>query len=307
MQLRHAGTVLFLLVLLSANAIDAQRRRSVRHPLPPTTVVGRLAGEGFSTPRGIAVDRVSGAIFIADTGNHVIRRFTAGSLVVFVGSAGARGARDGRGAEARFALPHAIAVAPDGSLVVADTGNHTIRRIDAEGVVTTIAGTSFHYPQGVAVANDGTIFVADTGNHAIRRISGGQVTTLATGFDAPAGIAVAANGTLVVADAGNGTIRRVGLDGSTTTLVTGLQSPEGIAISSTGVIFVSNSCSHTILRIDGNTAVPFAGSAGNAGSADGVPIVARFRFPRGLAFGSADTLFIADSHNQLIRNITEAH
>jgi sugar lactone lactonase YvrE len=297
--------VCLLLALLSAAHADAQRRRSVRHPAPPATVVTRLAGDGFSTPRGIAIDRVSGAVFIADTGNHVIRKFTAGSVTVFAGSPGVRGARDGRGTEARFALPHAIAVAPDGSLIVADTGNHSIRRIDSSGVVTTIAATSFRYPQGVAVANDGTIFVADTGNHAIRRISGGQVSTLATGFDAPVGIAVAANGTLIVADAGSGAIRRVGLDGSTTTLITGLQSPEGIAISPAGVIFVSSSCSHTIMRIDGSAAVPFAGSAGNAGSNDGEPSVARFRFPRGLAFGAASTLLVADSQNHLIRSIAE--
>jgi sugar lactone lactonase YvrE len=338
-----------LLALLSALPLQAQKRRSVRHPTPPTTIVARLAGDGnaghddgatvsasFSTPRGIAVDRVSGAIYIADTGNHVIRRIAADSVVVFAGSASLRGSRDGTRTDARFALPHAIAAAADGSLFVADTGNHTIRKIDSGGMVTTIAGaagvpgsadgaattSSFRFPQGIAVANDGTIFVADTGNHTIRKISGGQVTTLAglagqsggnngsrtsARFNAPSGIAVAADGTLIVADAGNGAIRRVAADGSTTTLATGLQNPEGVAISSAGTIFTSDSCSHTILRIDGNAAVMFAGSAGSAGSIDGVPIVARFRFPRGMTFDSTNTLIVADSLNHLIRRITEVH
>jgi len=299
-----------LFALLSASPMNAQqRRRSARSGLPETSVSRLAASASFSTPHGVAVDRVSGSIYVADTGNHVIRRIAADSVVVFAGSVGVRGSRDGSGAEARFALPQGIAVAPDGSLIVADTGNHLIRRIDSHGVVTTIAGpaSSFRFPQGIAVAGDGTIFVADTGNHTIRKISGGQVTTVAGGFNSPVGIAIAADGTLVVADAGNGTIRRVALDGTTTTLVSGLQNPEGVAISSAGTIFLSDSCSHTIRRIDGNTAVTITGSAGNAGSADGVPSVARFRFPRGMTFDSANTLLVADSRNHLIRRITEVH
>lgn len=246
----------FLFALLSVCPMNAQRRRSVRHPDPPTTSVGRIAASAsFATPRGVAVDRVSGSIYVADTGNHVIRRIAADSVVVFAGSAGIRGSRDGSGSVARFALPHAIAAAPDGSMIVADTGNHLIRRIDSQGVVTTIAGpaSSFRFPQGVAVAGDGTIFVADTGNHTIRKISGGQVTTVAGGFNSPVGIAVAADGTLVVADAGNGTIRRVAADGTTTTLVSGLQNPEGVAISSAG----RSSCRiRAATRSGASTAIP---------------------------------------------------
>ena len=99
------------------------------------------------------------------------------------------------GGAARFDTPSGIALAPDGTLVVADTGNNAIRRVSLDGLVTTIAGGSgagredgpaatarFDAPLGVAVAEDGTVFVADTYNDSIRRISrDGVVTTFAGG------------------------------------------------------------------------------------------------------------------------------
>jgi sugar lactone lactonase YvrE len=177
-------------------------------PEPPWVgAVSVLAGDGrlgwrdgprdrarFSEPFGVAV-HPNGAVYVTDAGtSHRIRRIAPDGAVTTV-AGGGRGFADGRGAEARFATPSALAVAPDGSLVVADTGNHAIRRVTADGAVTTIAGggssgyvdgpagrARFSGPIGVAVAPSGRIVVADTYNDRIRAIDpDGQVRTLAGG------------------------------------------------------------------------------------------------------------------------------
>ena len=117
----------------------------------------------FSEPFGLAA-APDGRIFVSDAGSsHRIRQIAADGTVTTV-AGGGRGFADGRGSQARFATPSGIAVAPDGTLVVADTGNHAIRRVSASGVVTTIAGDGtagyvdgpsaqarFNAPVGVAV------------------------------------------------------------------------------------------------------------------------------------------------------------
>lgn len=138
-----------------------------------------------------------------------------------------------------LATPSAIAIDEDGNLIVANTGAHTIVRINPETkIVSTIAGQTgasgnvdgvtsqsrFNAPVGVAVGEDGSIFVADTYNDSIRVITpNGQVKTLAGGreaiFDTPCGIAAIKDGSLIVADTGNSRIRRVAMDGRVMTLV----------------------------------------------------------------------------------------
>jgi sugar lactone lactonase YvrE len=147
----------------------------------------------FNFPAGIAVD-ANGTIYVADTNNHTIRKIVAGVVTTLAGSAGISGTADGSGAAARFTSPAGIGVALDGTIYVADTYNHAIRKITPDGSVTTLAGVkralgyndgfatqaSFRYPFGLAVAADGTIYVADTSNEVIRKVTPeGRVTTVA--------------------------------------------------------------------------------------------------------------------------------
>lgn len=137
----------------------------------------------FTFPHGIAA-APDGNLIVSDWGNHTIRRVTpAGVVTTLAGSPGASGVADGVGAVARFSGPQGVAVDADGDVWITDSWNHTIRKLDSTGAVTTVAGmprsvgsrdgrgsaSRFNNPIGIATAGD-AIWVADTLNHSIRRV-----------------------------------------------------------------------------------------------------------------------------------------
>ena len=117
-----------------------------------TTLAGTAGGLGsadgtgaaarFNYPRGLAVD-AAGNVLVADTGNHTIRKISpAGVVTTLAGTAGVQDSTDGTGAAARFNFPQGLAVDAAGNVLVADTSNHTIRKISPAGVVTTVVGAA---------------------------------------------------------------------------------------------------------------------------------------------------------------------
>lgn len=151
-----------------------------------------LIVEEVGRPRGLAPR--GGELAMADVRHHAIRLLAPSSREVsdWVGSWDCPGFRDGTGAEARFETPYGMDVDPDGNLIVADRGNHAIRRITKDGKVTTIAGKGtpgmvdgdhdeafFNQPIDVAVDAQGRVFVSDLGNNRIRMIDGSGVVTVA--------------------------------------------------------------------------------------------------------------------------------
>lgn len=260
-------------------------------------ITGENNPSGLNRPEGLTI-LTDGNLAVADTANDVIRRITrTGSVTILAGQAGVRGAADGAASAASFSSPRDVARDNSGTLFVAGAMNHIIRKIAADGTVSTIAGAPsnsgtndgkgeaarFNLPSAITVDSLGNLYVSDLNNNTIRKITpDGTVSTLAglpgvsgfadgTGihalFNHPGGLVVDGEGNLYVADTGNSTIRKVTPDGTVTTI---------------------------------------AGSPGIAGVQNGTALNALLNHPRDLTRDSLGNLYVADTGNALIRKITPA-
>jgi len=266
-------------------------------PASPNTFV--LTPNG--TPQGLSIDQLTAVVspgYTSPAATNVNLTFNAdvcGNVTTLAGAAGSAGAFVGALLNARFNSPVGVAVAPSGTIYVADTFNNEIRSINLiGGNVAVFAGTgaqgtangagltqaTFYHPNGIAVDAAGNLYVADTLNHLIRKITpAGVVSTLAgTGspgsadgpgasaqFNFPLGVAVDAGGNVYVADASNDEVRKITATGLVSTL---------------------------------------AGSPGQAGSSDGQGTAAKFNQPAGIAVDANGNLYVADYNNSTIRKIT---
>jgi uncharacterized repeat protein (TIGR03803 family) len=156
-----------------------------------------------------------------------------------------------------FSGPTAIAIQADGKILVADTDNNAIKRMDADGTNIITLGSGFSGPQGVAVQSDGKILVADTENNAIKRMDadGSNIVTLGSGFLGPRGLAIQADGKIIVADTQNNAVKRMNADGSNIVSIgSGFSNPWGLAIQPNGKILVADHGNMAIKRItEGST------------------------------------------------------
>lgn len=241
----------------------------------------------FWTPFGIAVNG-EGNVYVADTGNDTIREITSNGIVsTLAGLAGHPGNEDGIGGKAGFRNPWGVAVDNVGNVFVADMSNDTIRKITADGKVTTLSGQPgksgsaegigsealFNNPFAVAVDNADNVYVSDSANNTIRKITPrGVVTTLAgfpgyagnaddngNGNDArfsnPQGLAVDGAGNIYVADTGNSVIRKIAPTGKVTTLVipaganVQLNNPGGVAVDKAGNVYVADTGNQCVRKI----------------------------------------------------------
>jgi DNA-binding beta-propeller fold protein YncE len=219
---------------------------------------------------------------------------------------------DGYREHAMFMKPAGVSVNPDGTVLIADSGNHAIRRMDDEFVIT-IAGNGlagfadgregeaqFNTPRSAVMGPDGYIYVADTMNHCIRRIDSDSNVTLYAGVPGVSGYA----------------------DGSIMEAM--FFEPHGIYIDEGGVLYIADSANHAIRRIESGTVTTVAGMPGEinrltgypeGGYIDGNNTEARFNFPLGVALMPGDVnnpdglqgsrILVADSMNHAIRLITE--
>lgn len=315
-------------------------------------VVTALAGTGypgfadgpkgdaaFSDPFAIAVDG-EGNVIVADAGaSNRIRRITPqGTVETLAGSE--EGFSDGAALNASFNTPSGIAIDADDNLIIADTSNNRIRKLDGKGQVSTIAGSGvagskdgaaleaeFNGPIGVAVDATGNIFVADTYNDRIRRITPeGDASTFAGGalaaadseakLDTPCGIAVDEQGNVYVADTGNDRVLKLDARGMVTKIwprpedsggeaedAASFDKPVGIALTHDGFLFVASEGGR-IHRIspEGDLSL-FAGL--RPGFADGAGARARFNGPSGIAVDPQGNVYVADTQNYLIRQIKQ--
>lgn len=294
---------------------------------PALTSVTTLAGfsREFGEPFGVAIK--GDEIFMSDGEAGKIWKIAPGGTITLFAEG--------------LNTPSAIAFNDSGDLFVADTGSHTIKKIDKSGRVELLAGTEgeagntdgdintarFNAPIGIAAGPEGKIYVADTYNDRIRVIENGIVSTLTGGtrgyadgaaadakFDTPCGIAALKNGRILAADTGNGRIRVIEPDGRVTTLA-----GNGTGDVRDGLLAAASFYRPSALAIDavGNIYV----ADGNAirvirrrvfpvvetlsdersGLADGPIFKARFNRPSGLAIDKNGDLIISDSDNRVVR------
>ena len=274
-----------------SDAGDSNRIRKLTSEGSMVTLAGGNEGfadgsqASFNTPSGLAVDE-AGNVYVADTGNNRIRKITPEGVVSTIAGSGAAGYSDGPAAQAKFDGPVGISLDTRGNLYVADSYNDRIRKVSAEGQVTTVAGAGQGYADGDAVS---------------------------ARFDTPCGVIVAADGSLIVADTGNNKLRRVSATGQVTTLNFGfeddasrnwLRSPIGLALTHDGFLYVTEHDRGTVVQIspDGK-AVVLAGN--NQGYAEGFGADARFNHPAGIAIDPlTGDLLLADSANYLVRRLS---
>lgn len=253
-----------------------------------TTVVSSLDG-----PTGMAYD-ASGNLFVAEQPRHRIQRIAPdGAVTTFAGS-GTPGFVNGTGTGARFNMPNGLAFDASGNLFVAEYGNHRIRRITPDGVVSTFAGSgsaggadgtgtaaSFNNPRGMVFDAAGNLFVSEWSGHRIRRITPDGVVSTFAG----AGTSGAADGT-----------------GTSATF----NSPLGMAFDARGNLFVADFGNHKVRRITPGGVVTTTAGTGVAGSATGPAPAASFDNPTGVVRDSAGTVYVVEYSGQRIEKIAEA-
>jgi sugar lactone lactonase YvrE len=306
----------------------------------------------LSDPQGVAVD-ANGNLFIADTDNSRIRKVDTNWIISTVAGNGTASysGDEGTATDAVLHGPCGVAVDFNGNLFIADTDNSRIRKVGANGIITTVAGggtnypgdggvatnAELSYPQGVAVDANGRLFIADTYDNRIRKVDiNGIITTVAgggtnypgdggvateAGLWYPQGVAVDAKGNLFIADSWNNRIRKVDTNGIITTAAGNgtagysgdggvaanaeLSYPQGLAVDVNGNLFLADADNNRIRKLDTNGIITTVAGNGTWGySGDGGPANhAELDSPADVAVDTTGNLFIADSGNNVIRKV----
>ena len=261
---------------------------------------GPATGASLAYPVGLALDS-SGNLYIADDYNSNVRKVDTNGIITTVAGDGGQGGFAGDGGPATKALlanPAGIAVDKSGNLYIADRGNDRIRKVTADGIISTIAGGStsgfhgdggpavdatFTLPTSIAVDSSGNLFIADTNNAAIRRIS-------------PSGI--------ITTVAGNGQWGFTGDNAQATKAQ--LAGPQGVAVDASGNLYIADTLNQRIRRVDPSGVITTIAGTGAAGfSGDGsAATAASFSTPIAVAVDASGAIYVADLDNNRIRRFT---
>jgi len=318
------------------------------------------AAATLNLPMGVVVGRGGLAVYISDAGNHRIRMVDLeyGDIFTVAGNGSGDFRGDGELAtNASLKTPAGIVVDREGILYIADRGNHRIRRVDREGVISTVAGgtkpgfsgdgggatqASLKDPVDVVIDDLGNLYIADLGNSRIRRVDGetGIISTLAGNGErrsdknddvvlalesalSPSGIALDGSGGLIVADMRNHRIRRVDLDSGLISTVAGtgkrgflgdgepamgarFNNPSWVTVSAINDLYISDAGNNRIRKVDALTDIvtTIAGNdqTGYRGDLEAA-VNASLWSPYGLALDRADNVYVADYLNHRVRRI----
>ncbi len=250
-------------------------------------------------PYGVAADG-AGNFFIADYGNNRIRKVDTNGFLTTVAGNGSNGysGDGGPATNAMLGFPQYLTVDGAGNILISDYNNHRIRRVDTNGLITTVAGTGtngysgdggpatnamMNYPMGVVVDRAGNLFISDYMNYRIRKVdTNGIITTVA----------------------GNGLSGRSG-DGGMATNAT-IVNVGAVTVDGMGNLYLAEPGFNTVLKVDTNGIITtVAGGAANLNDpGDGGPAsLAALGNPRGLTTDAAGNVFIADAGTNRIRRL----
>jgi sugar lactone lactonase YvrE len=319
---------------------------------------GRLSPIKLMYPNGLALDD-KGDLYISDIGTHrVLKLNRQGRLIVIAGTGdGGFGGDGGPAIRALLHGPHDLAFDAEGNLLIADTYNHRIRRIDRQGVITTVAGIgkapysgygdpapkdSLNNPQGIAVDRAGNILIADTYNRVVRRLDRNGTLTVIAGsvaglsgdggpaieaqLNLPMAVTVGPDGGVYVSDAANSRVRRITADGKIQTVAgfgvgegiggagfagdggpaekAKLFSPADVKVNAAGDLYISDSGNNRIRVIRAGVITTLAGSGRAGFSGDGKEAVAaELNTPQKIAIAKDGSVFIADRANHRVRKV----
>jgi uncharacterized protein (TIGR03437 family) len=304
---------------------------------------GPAANALLNTPTGGRFD-ASGNFYFADSRNNRIRMISADRNISTIAGDGTAGFSGDNGPAVAAALnrPGRVAVDSVGNLYVCDYLNNRIRRIDANGVITTIAGTGglqfygdggpgrgalLNNPAAIALAVDGTVYIADTDNNRIRKLSGGILSTVAgdglarfsgdggpaltASLNSPFGLAIDPTGNLYVADTGNNRIRKITPDGLISTAAGNgttaiLNGPAGVAVDAAGALYIADTENHRVRKVTAAGVASVLAGTGTAGATgdNGPAASALLNRPTAVALDAAGAIYISDTGNNRVRKIS---
>ncbi len=249
---------------------------------------GPAASAQMNDPEAVAMDG-AGNLYIADTGNNVVRKVSNGTITNFAGNGKAGSGGDGgAAASAQLNLPQGIAVDAAGNVYIADTGNSRVRKVATDGTISTVAGSGtagyagdggsatgaqLYTPTGVAVDAAGNLYIADFNNSRVRKVS-------------------AASGTIATV-AGTGNSGYSGDGGPATSAQLNL--PESVAVDASGNLYIGDTANN-VVRVVANGLINTVAGNGLAGySGDGgTATQARMGNPSAVAVDATGNLYISD-------------
>ncbi|WP_322986669.1 RICIN domain-containing protein [Streptomyces sp. S584] len=260
---------------------------------------GPAVSAQLNCPREVAVD-AAGSVYITDAANHRVRVITTDGKINTVAGTGTAGfsGDGGPAAKAQLNYPLGVAVDSTGTLYISDHGNHRVRKISADGKISTVAGTGvagfkgddgpaasaqLNGPYALAVNEADLLFITDGNNHRVRRVAAdGSISTVA----------------------GRGTAGFSGDGGPATSAQLNL--PLGVVVDSAGTLYISDYNNHRVRKVSPSGEITTFAGKGTAGfGGDGGPAAAaQLNYPFGLAVDCVDTLYVADHVNNRVRKVT---
>jgi len=304
---------------------------------------GGEAGSAYlDTPLSVVIDE-RGFLYVSDNKNHRIRRVAPGGLIETCAGTSHFSGDEGPAEAAQIFGPRGIAMDRNGHLYIADTENHRLRKVNAGGVISTLAGSGgrgfsgdggraagaqLSQPAAVAVDGRGNVYIADGGNNRVRRVdSAGRIDTVAGDGNSaalanPRALAADDAGNVYIADSNNHRVRKLAPDGSIRTIAgTGeagsggdgelatsarLNLPSGLALDGAGNLYISDTANHRVRKLAASGSIVTVAGTGSFGySGDGGPATAaQLNSPRGLAVDAAGDLYILDAENRRVRRVT---